>query len=366
MNRSSGKAILTLLVLAASALAAPDDERPAFKQVQEGHRWSFPRDYGAHRDYSTEWWYLTGHLRAEDGRQFGFELVFFRVGISPQVTTKSAWRSDSLYLTHAALTADDSKSFLYTERRSRGAFEDAGASDATLDVWNGPFRMKREGTRIRATAADDKLSFDLDLEAVKPPVFHGRDGFSRKGPGEGEASHYYSLTRLKGSGSLTMGAESLRVADATAWLDHEVTSSGLAHGTLGWDWFAIQLDDGRELMLYQLKDAKGELTKFSSGTYVSVTGESRVIDAKAFTVHPTGWWTSPRSGIRYPSGWHVTVPEEGLTLDVTPTVRDQELATPETTGVTYWEGRCTVAGTERGRVLSGNAYVELVGWGKKS
>lgn len=358
--------------------AVPGSSGGEFATVQEGYEWSFPRDHGRHDQYATEWWYVTGHLHAPAGRTFGFELVFFRIGLAPERSSQSAWAASSLHLAHAAITDDRNGGFHFLERRSRGSFGDAAIARESLDVSNGPFVLRQSGDTIalrfegRSVEAPDPvdLKLELQLRSRKPPALHGERGFSRKGPGDGEASQYYSLTRLEGSGSLRIGKESVPIERASAWLDQEFTSSGLAHGTLGWDWYAIQLDDGRELMLYQLKDAHGKPTQFSSGTLIAVDGTVTRLERDRAVITPLAWWRSPKTGVRYPSKWRIEVPSEGLAMELIPTVADQELVTSGTTGVTYWEGRCRVTavdGSERGAAAQiGESYVELVGWDRNS
>lgn len=354
------RALLLLLLLVSAGTVHADDG--AFSQVTAPRPFTFPRDHGAHPDFQTEWWYFTGHLEAEDKRTFGFELVFFRVGLRPgAVNSQSNWATNSLYLAHFALTDDSRSRFQFYERRSRGAFAEAGASTDTLSCWNGPWRAElgADGA-IRLTASESDEELKLELRSQKPIVLHGDRGMSRKGAEPGAASFYTSYTRLEGTGSIRVDGEQFRIVRASAWLDQEVTSSERSHGTQGWDWFAIQLDTGEELMLYQLRDKEGRPTEFSAGTLINIDGTSRSLRHNEFKLEVLGEWTSARSGVRYPARWRITLP--GYQLEVEPTVADQELTTEQSTKVTYWEGRARVRGSKGERIVLGNSYVELVGY----
>lgn len=361
---SSRRAFMLLLVLAvfAGALARPaSGDDVVFRSVEPGLELKFPRDHGAHREYSTEWWYFTGHLTADSGKTFGFELVFFRVGVNPFRESRSAWATSSVYLSHFAVTDDTNQRFYQFERRSRGSFGEAGASEEGLRCVNGPWVAEMEGETITLVAKENDLELRLSVRPKKPLVLHGDNGLSRKGSGPGEASYYTSFTRLEGDGTLRIGARSERITSASAWFDHEMTSSSLARGTQGWDWFALQLDDGSELMLYQLRGKNGEASPFSSGTYVSPSGESRHLSRGDFAVEVLERWKSADSSAVYPAKWRIAVPGLGVAAVVTPTVADQELETGSSTGVRYWEGRCRLSSEDRERQI-GSAYVELVGY----
>ena len=359
----------------------PAETSPQFLQVTEPLPLQFPTDHGQHPGYSTEWWYFTGHLAAAGGEQFGFELTFFRIGVRPPAAEslpRSAWRTDSIYLAHLALTDDSGKflpsaygspgeggRFFSADLRSRGSLGEAGSAEDRLAVHlKGLSAEEEQGMIIRLKSDHPLVSFDLPLISTKPPALQGDKGFSRKGPQPGQASIYYSLTRLESrceSGcSLTAGGKKIPLVSAEAWMDHEITSNKLGGEALGWDWFAVALDDRSELMVYQLRNKQGGKTPFSSGSIIAADGEVTHLNADDFSIAETGKWRSPKSGITYPSGWRVSVPKAGLNLKIDPTVRAQELLTPGSTGVTYWEGRCLVS--DGGERPIGKAYVELVGY----
>jgi predicted secreted hydrolase len=342
-----------------------------------GYQFRFPRDHAAHPAFKTEWWYYTGHLEAEKGHSFGFELTFFRFGVRPPGTGgKSAWTLRNLYAAHFAVTDETARRFVFAERLSRGALGMAGASSDRYRVWvddwntelylfnssndRGVSAANRRPGRHREThrlrAAGSGYDLDLSLRSAKPPAIHGMDGVLQKASGLGRASHYYSLTRLLGEGTLTTPGGRYLVRAAT-WMDHEFGSNQLDPGQVGWDWFSLQLDDGRELMLYQLRRQDGTIEPLSSGTLVERDGRTRHLRRADFRVRPLTHWRSPRTGGVYPARWRIAVPSAGVDFTVTPTVPDQELVTTASTGINYWEGSVRVSGT-----TSGRGYVELTGY----
>lgn len=322
----------------------------------------FPRDHAAHPVYQTEWWYYTGHLE-KGGRKFGYELTFFQVGIDPQLkSSRSAWALHTLYFAHFTVTDENGNRFRFTEKVSRPALGMAGAATdryrTWIHDWSAELLPDNRTHRLRATGPGYAIALDLTPE--KPPVPHGFNGVSQKAAGAGRASHYYSLTRLATKGTLTVDGADLPVT-GLSWMDHEFGSNQLTPEQAGWDWFSLQLDDGRELMLYLMRLKSGGADPVSSGTLVQRDGTRQHLALRDFQVQATGSWQSPATGGRYPAGWTVRLPAEGLELTVTPTVADQELA-PALIPVRYWEGSVRVQGQERGRPLRGVGYVELTGY----
>ena len=348
-----------LLLLCCPATGIAD---PVFRKATGDIQLSFPRDHGAHRDFETEWWYVTGHLRGKQNDSYGFELVFFRIGVDPTPKTTSAWTLDSLYLAHFALTDDNKRQFFNYERRSRGSFGQAESSEAQLDVRLRNWSLVFEEGVLKLRADDSGNVLELTLTSQKPVVLHGENGLSKKGPEPGEASYYSSFTRLTGTGSLAIGGAGPQPVSASAWLDHEFTSSKLARGTQGWDWFALQLDSGEDVMVYQLRDENGRPSEFSSGTWVEKDGTSTQLKREDFIVKVLDRWKSPKTDVLYPSSWKISVPSRNFEVEVNPTVQEQELTTDKTTYVTYWEGRCRFKGTLREAPVQGDAYTELVGY----
>ena len=350
-----------LLVLLATAPAPRSPE--GFRLAVPPWEFRFPQDHASHPEFQTEWWYYTGHLRAGE-RTFGYEVTFFRVALpGASANSASAWRTRHVIFRHAALTDDGGRRFRSDDRAERAALDLAGADSTRYLVWLGDDYAGLETDRRthRVVARGEDFSLDLKLEPRKPPVVHGKDGVSQKSAGEGNASHYYSLTRLDTRGRLVRAGDTLAVL-GQSWMDHEFSSGRMRETLAGWDWFSVQLDDGRELMLYQMRQKQGGLDAFSSGTWIEADGRARHLPREAFEVRVLGEWKSPHTGGRYPSGWHVRLPGEGLELTLTPSIPDQELVAETMRGIAYWEGRVRVEGLQRERRVAGEGYVELTGY----
>jgi len=358
-----------LLALAGSAAAAGDIPAGAsFRPAQEGYRYEFPRDHGSHDIFRTEWWYYTGHLETAEGRRFGFELTFFRRGIEPdQIETRpSRWSVDQLYLAHLAITDVTGRRFHFHDRISRAGLGKAGADATHLHVWLDQWHAEssEQSGQHRLNAKADGIALSLTLDPAKPLVIHGERGISKKGAVAGQSSHYYSFTRLKTAGTLTIGTETFRVT-GTSWMDHEFGSADLSPELVGWDWFSIHLADNRELMVYRLRRADGSSDPASSGTLVLADGHTQHLSASDIELTPLTTWTSPASKATYPQQWRVTIPSLNLSLQLTPLLADQEFRTSRSTQVTYWEGAVDVAGTERDQPVRGQGYIELTGYAER-
>lgn len=332
----------------------------SFEPALPSYPFAFPRDHASHPGYQTEWWYYTGHLADAHGRRFGFELTFFRFGHDPHAPlgpAASRWRYRDLYAAHFAVTEEASGRFRYASRLDRGGLGLADAARDRYAVRNATWHAElRPDGRHHLYARDGGLGVDLALAPRKPPVLHGDRGFVRKADGEGHAAEYCSLTRLATTGSLTVDGERLAVT-GDSWMDHEFGTRQLGPKIAGWDWFSLQLDDGRDLMLYRFRRPDGASEPTTFGTLVGPDGAARHLPASAFALTSGRSWTSPRSGGRYPMGWHVAVPGEGLSLDVAPVADDQELRIGGGAAITYWEGAARVTGTR-----TGLGYVELTGY----
>ena len=307
---------------------------------------SFPRDHGSHPDAALEWWYWTGHLQDDGGRAYGFQLTFFRLR--------------DLHLAHFAWSDLSGRRFSFGEKAHLGLPGIAGADESRLDAFNEDWFAKEvKGTqRLHARMPEGELS--LTLTPQKAPVLHGEGGISKKGPGANEYSHYVSIPRLAASGSWNAGGRS-RALHGEAWFDHEWGPGALPEGATGWDWFALQLSDGSELMLYRMRTAAGA-SPFSAGTFIPASGPPRQIAWTDVALSPRTSWTSPRSKAVYPAVWSLAVASLGLDVTLTPLLADQELHTEQSTGVTYWEGACRVEGRRGGRPIDGRAYVEMTGY----
>jgi predicted secreted hydrolase len=335
---------------------APGDSTAGFSRALEPREWRFPEDHGPHFDYQTEWWYYTGNLDADSGRRLGFQLTFFRRGLSPGAPPAGAGlRTNQIYFAHFALTDATRSSHIASERFSRGAAGLAGATGAPYRVWLEGWEavaIDDAAERLRVRAASEGASLDLELAAMKPAVGHGDRGLSPKSEAPGNASYYVSLTRMRATGSVTSGGEELTV-EGLAWFDHEWSTSALGEGAVGWDWFSLQLDDGRELMYFQIRRRDGSVEPVSGGTLVGAAGETQRLALGEVEIEVQRTWTSPRSGAAYPARWRLAAPRHGLELEVRPLVADQEMDT----SFVYWEGAVSVSGSARGR-----GYVELTGY----
>lgn len=366
------RSVILIVVFLALDLTWASETNPfptPFQPATAGYRYNFPRDHGSHPTYRTEWWYYTGHLQSKNGRSFGFELTFFRRAVSPEdiKTLPSKWSISHLYLAHFAVTDITGKRFHFSEKLSREGLGKAGADESRLRVWIDDWRAEAStepSASHTLVAHDETHALALTLRPAKPLVTHGAAGISRKGKEVGQASHYYSFTRLATTGSLTINGELFEVS-GTSWMDHEFGSGDLGNDQVGWDWFSLQLEDNSELMLYRMRRKDGSSDLASSGTAVSSDGRTRHLEVADFQIESTETWTSPESKATYPSRWRLTFPSLDLVLDVTPLLADQELRTSRSAQVTYWEGAAAVTGTKQGRPIKGQGYVELTGYAER-
>ena len=335
-----------------------------YAQVEGPQPLVFPQAFGPHPDFRTEWWYYTGSLAAEDGRRFGFQLTFFRRAVTtPQerISRPSAWAAGQVYMAHFTLTDVSAREFHYFERFERGALGLAGASlEPAFQVWLHDWSVEQTGpSEYHLRAQEQGAAIDLRLVDRKGPVLQGDQGYSQKGPQPGNASLYFSQPRLESQGTITIGENSYAV-NGTSWMDREISTSALSKGEVGWDWFALHLDDGSELMAYVLRRSDGSISEFSSGTLIAPDGETRHLAREDFQIEVENTWKSPHSGAVYPARWKVRVPSARLELDVQPLLADQEL----NVSFIYWEGAVQFRGTRDGKPVAGHGYVELTGYAK--
>lgn len=355
----------------------------SFKLALPGYTYAFPRDHGSHPAYATEWWYYTGHLKSTDGRRFGYQATWFRIALAPKVSRTSHFATRDLFFGHLALTDETGRKFYFTDRIERAALGLAGATHlgdgapakTPVAVWVGDWRLQFGGAggrqqRLRAAGNSDApgtegTAFGLDLRQVsqRAPVINGQDGVSQKSAGLGRASHYYSYTRLGTQGTLQIDGEQLNVT-GESWFDHEFGSNQMSAGQVGWDWFSLQLEDGRDLMVYRLRLKGGKTEPLSSGTLVYRDGRSRHLPLRTYQLVPGKTWLSPRTGGNYPVQWQVLVPGEGLILKVEAVFPEQELV-PRRSGagtLAYWEGSVRVTGSSKGKPIRGQGYLEMTGY----
>ena len=338
----------------------------SFARALEPLDFQFPLDHGPHNDYATEWWYYTGNLTGEDGGEYGFQLTFFRSALAPGESSRpSDFAAQQIYMAHFAVTSAPAGRHVSFDRFSRGAGGVAGATGLPrYEVWLDDWRAQEAGPgrfRLQAAAEADNgaVSIDLTLTETRPPLLHGEAGFSRKGPEPGNANHYYSLVRMATSGHIVFGGAQIAVT-GLSWMDHEFGTSALSGDAVGWDWFAVTLDNDVVLMFAEIRTQTGSSQDIFEGTLSFPDGRQVPIQPDDFTLTPTGQWTSPDSGTVYPSGWRVTFPEHGIDLTIDPLIDDQEMDVT----FSYYEGATVVRGTMNGEPVAGRGYVELTGYGE--
>lgn len=345
-----------------------------FRRAAPGRAWDFPRDHRAHRDFRTEWWYVTGRLRdaADPARELGFQFTLFRIGLRPDPQPfDSAWSTAGLAMGHASITdiANGGHRFSEVLRREMPLLAGFGGPEESRLGWiagpagtDAPWTLTLEDGVFALSMADRARGFAFDLVArpTQRAVFHGENGFSAKSADGSSASHYYTLPRLALEGAVRIDDERLDVR-GEGWMDREFSSNHLAERQVGWDWFGLHLDDGRALMLFRLRRADGS-TDFASGTLVETDGSARPLGPGAFSVEPRRRWTSPETGARYPVDWDVAVPSAGLRFTVEAAVDTQENRSAARGGLYYWEGAVDLRAAD-GRAL-GRGYAELTGYGE--
>jgi len=339
-------------------------------QATPGYVFSFPRDHASHPDKKIEWWYYTGNVKTADGRRFGYQVTFFRVGIDYAPANPSKWAVRDLYMTHLAVSDATGQRYRFAEKMSRGGPGLAGAESNRYYTWNDDWTagIRDQGSGIREHvlhAKSPQAGIDFVLGEGKAPVIHGINGINQKGAQPGNASHYYSLTRMPTKGTIAVDGETFEVAGET-WMDHEFSTSFLEPEQRGWDWLSIQLSDRREIMLYVMRRADGAHDPRSSGTLVDASGKSIHLTDKDFTLTPGRATFTSKNGAVYPIEWEVTIPSHHITLHITTPLKDQELSLVQSTGIAYWEGMIDVAGQAIGpsgqQAIRGSGYLEMTGY----
>ncbi len=338
---------------------APD----AFARATVPGAVEFPRDLGPHEDYQTEWWYYTGTLQAEDGRDFGYQFTIFRRAMQPlsevpEVDDPSTWRGNQIYLAHFTISDIDGDDFYVEERFSRGGAELAGAQAQPYRVWLEDWSAAEVApSMVRIQADTEEVSLDLTLAETMPPVLHGDGGLSQKGSEPGNASYYYSIVQQETSGELVIGEETFSVA-GLSWKDHEYSTSALSPGSTGWDWFSLQLDDGSALMLFQIRREDGSIEPYSSGSFINNDGTLQTLSYEEWQLDVLDSWTSPHSGGEYPAQWRLRIPSINLDLQGRPMMANQEL----NVSTIYWEGASEFSGTLADEPVTARGYVEMTGY----
>jgi|APTNR8051073442_1049403.scaffolds.fasta_scaffold01107_11 predicted secreted hydrolase len=348
---------LCLLLLPLSGIAQ------GWKPALPGYQYQFPRDHGQHPDQKIEWWYVTGNVETVDHRRFGYQLTFFRIGVVTVPASESKWALRDVWMAHLAVSDVQNGVYRHADRLNRSGPGIAGATEAR--IWNEDWSMTVGADAMKLSGSDGDFGLELSLGFGKPVVVHGRDGISQKGDAAGNASHYYSMTRMPTRGAIMMGNETFEVT-GSSWMDHEFGSSFLEVGTAGWDWFSAQLNDGSELMLFQLRSTEpGKNVPQSAGTLIRKDGSTVPLTADEFTLKPGEPWKAA-SGALYPQQWQIQVPSQGIVLQSRAIMPDQEFRAAATPGLQYWEGAVDYTGTVGKAPVTGLGYLEMTGYAGQS
>jgi predicted secreted hydrolase len=334
-----------------------------YAQVKPNYHWQFPTDHGAHPKYKTEWWYYVGHLKDTQGKRYGFELAFFRVGLDRGAENPSAFTPRDIYFSHFAISDIGARKFWYAEKMNRSGPGLAGASQGRMNLWNENWQIWRDGPGHHLKADDGIYGLDLIVQSPIPAILEGIRGYSKKGFNGENASLYYSFPSFIASGRLRVGSD-FKTVHGNAWMDHEFFSGDMDPYETGWDWFGLQLSDNTELMIYLMRQKDGSFNPASSGTFINKLGKSVHLASGTFRTTVLETWKSPRTGAVYPIHWQIAVPSRGLVLDVIASIPDQELDTAKSTQVVYWEGSVDINGTKAGKAIKGEGYMELTGYDK--
>ncbi|TAE31675.1 MAG: carotenoid 1,2-hydratase [Candidatus Kapaibacterium sp.] len=348
----------------------------AYKRVLAPRPFVFPQDHAPHDDYKTEWWYFTGNLQTRTGRRFGYQLTFFRTALAPNIAPDSlpkninnnTWKARQIFMAHFTITDVETEKFYSFEKFSRVANGLAGCKlDSTphFRVWLHDWSASSDANKpqnssifpLRLRAVEQGVELDLLLDSIKPVVLQGDKGLSAKSEDAGNASYYYSLTRLKTQGIVRLADGDSAQVTGTSWFDREWSTSALSKQQVGWDWFALHFDDGREFMFYQIRNKNGQSDPTSKGVLVAQNGSSTTIFRREVILTPEGSWKSPQGG-EYPATWNIRLPAQNMEFRLTPLVQNQEL----NVSVRYWEGAVKIAGKQGNTVLSGYGYVEMTGY----
>jgi len=335
-----------------------------FSKAIEPKKFVFPDDHSSHPDFRTEWWYFTGNLTSTDNKKFGYQFTIFRTAQSKNKNDRNSdWNSNQIYMAHFALTDINNNKFYFDERFSREGNQLAGARINPFRVWLEDWQIKQVDNNfnfglptLNVAAKTENSKINLTLEAIKPLVLQGDKGLSQKGSQLGNASYYYSYTKLKTSGKIILDGKEFKVT-GFSWMDREWSTSSLSKDQKGWDWLSLQLDNNTEIMYYQMRKNDGSPDIFSKGVIVNQNGLSETIKKEDVLLNITDNWKAP-DGTTYPSGWKLQIPLKNIDLKITPAIKDQLLDV----SIKYWEGSVKIEGTNNGKPVNGRGYVELTGY----
>lgn len=351
----------------------PEEDFPKADRVIPLH---FPQDHGPHRQFKSEWWYFTGNLSTKSGRKFGYQFTIFRNSLSAnpagrypqkdQEQSHNLWKSNQAYMAHVTLTDISGEKFLFEERFSRELPGLAYAQSKPFAVYLENLKIKSLAKKNSSTQTDifplqigaqsKDFSLDLILNNQKKRILQGDRGLSKKGKLPGNASYYYSYTRLPSRGKVKIGKEIFSVA-GSSWFDREWGSSLLEKDLSGWDWFSLQLSDNTEIMFYRLRKKDGRVSPYSHFVLIDTVGNKREIELNRIRFKELGYWSNPQNR-RYPSSWQLEGKDKGFILNITAALKNQELKV----SIPYWEGSVLVQGIKNGKKITGRGYVELTGY----
>ena len=343
---------LWALLQAGTVHSAP----PTFAAVKPGYAFSFPRDYGSHPDFRTEWWYATGWLQTPDGKPLGFQVTFFRSATEHDASNPSRFAPKQLIVAHAALSDPAVGKLMHDQKIARAGFGIAHADEQTTDLKLQRWTMQRESDgRYRINLPARGFTLALTLTPTQPVMPQGEQGVSRKGPEAGQASYYYSQPQLKVEGEIRRDGRPLRVT-GSAWLDHEWSTTVLDARAVGWDWVGANLDDEGALMAFRIRTADGS-TLWQHASLRDGSGRVRQFPSSAIRFTPLRHWRSPRTGANYPVSMQIDT--DSMRWQLLPLQDDQELDSRLSTGSVYWEGAVSV---QRDGQPAGRGYLEMTGY----
>ena len=367
------KLLLTLLVLSSNIVWGKWIEPPArsakgYRVPTPDYQPVLPRDHGSHPEHGIEWWYWVGHLNAVDsGKNFGFQSTIFRLAGDPEKsgeTQSEPFGNQNLFLVHTALSDLEEEKYIHHERVMREGWQ-ARSSEKTLSLTVGGVKvslLEQENRHKVVTRYPDGAKLELLFKPSKPLVSFGDRGLSRKGADPASVSWYWSYTRLEAKGTLFQNGEEIAV-EGIAWMDHEISSSQLGEDLAGWDWTCMQLDDGTELKAYRLRKKDGGSDPWSAVYWIDQKGNTEKVYADSFTWETLDTWTSPKTGLQYPTSVEVSVkhPTNGQQVYQLRPLLDAQEFTGNRADNAYWEGACEVLNEDGKRI--GLAYLELAGYG---
>jgi len=350
-----------------------DEDTSKFARALVPRDFKFPEDHGPHNDFQTEWWYYTGNMQTAEGAHFGYQFTIFRRALIPGQLSQpwSDFAASQVYFAHFAITDSNANEHVAFEKYARGAAGLAGAEAMPFQVfvenWSIVTTMgigSAEGVQIKARQGD--YAIELNLNIAKPMVLQGNRGLSAKSSEPGNASYYYSFTRMDTRGTVTT-PRGTSMVNGSSWMDREWSTSALGKTAVGWDWFALQLDEGEgaaaqtrglDIKLFQIRNSDGSLDAVSTGKLVERDGSTRDIALADMKLEPIETWRSPETGATYPVKWRITLAKENIVMELTPRVKDQEMRLSQH----YWEGAMIINGTHNGVPFTGVGYLEMTGY----